>query len=88
MSNSAPSPLDLLRRHNLSLKKSLGQNLLVDPSHLTRIAAAADLEKSDTVLEIGPGLGALTHRPCPTGRPRRCSRTGSEADPNSAHRVR
>ena len=61
MSNSAPSPLDLLRRHNLNLKKSLGQNLLVDPSHLTRIAAAADLEKPDTVLEIGPGLGALTH---------------------------
>ncbi|MDE0462533.1 MAG: 16S rRNA (adenine(1518)-N(6)/adenine(1519)-N(6))-dimethyltransferase RsmA [Caldilineaceae bacterium] len=61
MSNSPPSPLDLLRRHNLQLKKSLGQNLLVDPSHLTRIAAAADLEKTDTVLEIGPGLGALTH---------------------------
>ena len=61
MSKSAPSPLDLLRRHNLNLKKSLGQNLLVDPSHLTRIAAAADLEKSDAVLEIGPGLGALTH---------------------------
>lgn len=61
MSNNAPSPLDLLRRHNLSLKKSLGQNLLVDASHLHRIAAAADLTKSDTVLEIGPGLGALTH---------------------------
>ncbi len=61
MNKSAPSPLDLLRRHNLQLKKSLGQNLLVDPSHLTRIAAAADLEKNDTVLEIGPGLGALTH---------------------------
>ncbi len=61
MSNKAPSPLDLLRRHNLNLKKSLGQNLLVDASHLNRIAGAADLEKTDTVLEIGPGLGALTH---------------------------
>ena len=61
MSNKAPSPLDLLRRHNLNLKKSLGQNLLVDASHLTRIADAADLTKTDTVLEIGPGLGALTH---------------------------
>ena len=61
MNNNAPSPLELVRRHNLNLKKSLGQNLLIDPSHLNRIADAADLEKTDNVLEIGPGLGALTH---------------------------
>ena len=61
MNNNAPSPLELVRRHNLNLKKSLGQNLLIDASHLTRIVGAADLEKTDTVLEIGPGLGALTH---------------------------
>lgn len=61
MSNKAPSPLDLVRRHNLNLKKSLGQNLLIDSAHLARIAGAADLETADTVLEIGPGLGALTH---------------------------
>ena len=62
MNNKAPSPLELVRRHNLNLKKSLGQNLLIDASHLTRIADAADLEKTDNVLEIGPGLGALTHQ--------------------------
>lgn len=62
MSNNAPSPLDLVRRHNLNLKKSLGQHLLIDTSHLARIADAADLETTDTVLEIGPGLGALTHQ--------------------------
>ncbi len=61
MSNKAPSPLDLVRRHNLNLKKSLGQNLLIDSTHLARIAGAADLETTDTVLEIGPGLGALTY---------------------------
>lgn len=61
MNNNAPSPLELIHRHNLNLKKSLGQNLLVDASHLTRIADAADLKKTDTILEIGPGLGALTH---------------------------
>ncbi len=61
MSNKATSPLDLVRRHNLNLKKSLGQNLLIDSTHLARIADAADLETTDTVLEIGPGLGALTH---------------------------
>ena len=62
MSSDPPSPLDLIRRHNLNLKKSLGQNLLVDTAHLAGIADAADLTSADTVLEIGPGLGALTHQ--------------------------
>jgi len=57
------APLDvpgLLRRYDLRPKKSLGQNFLVDETALARIAAAADLAASDTVLEIGPGLGSLT----------------------------
>lgn len=63
MSNDTlSSPLELLRRHKLDLKKSLGQNLLIDTTHLARIAAAADLAPTDSVLEIGPGLGALTHQ--------------------------
>lgn len=41
-------------------KKSLGQNFLVDPTHRARIAAAADLHRDDTVLEIGAGDGSLT----------------------------
>ena len=60
--NAPPAPLELIRRHNLDLKKSLGQNLLIDTTHLARIAAAADLTPADSVLEIGPGLGALTHQ--------------------------
>ena len=51
----------LLKKHNLLPKKSLGQNFLIDESALGRIAAAADLTHTDTVLEIGAGLGALTH---------------------------
>src|SRR3989304_5104497 len=57
------TPLDvpgLLRRFDLRPKKSLGQNFLIDESALARIAAAADPAASDTVLEIGPGLGSLT----------------------------
>lgn len=54
------SPLELLCRHDLDLKRSLGQNLLIDTTHLARIADAADLKPTDNVLEIGPGLGALT----------------------------
>ncbi len=41
-------------------KKSLGQHWLKDRDVLASIASAADLSESDTVLEIGPGLGTLT----------------------------
>lgn len=41
-------------------KKSLGQHFLTDDTHLSRIVAAAELTKDDTVLEIGPGPGTLT----------------------------
>ena len=41
-------------------KKSLGQNFLHDEGILRRIADAAKIESGDTVVEIGPGLGALT----------------------------
>jgi 16S rRNA (adenine1518-N6/adenine1519-N6)-dimethyltransferase len=41
-------------------KKGLGQNFLVDPAALNRIAAAAEITPDSAVLEIGPGLGSLT----------------------------
>jgi 16S rRNA (adenine1518-N6/adenine1519-N6)-dimethyltransferase len=41
-------------------KKSLGQNFLVDQIYIQRIVDAAGLTADDTVLEIGPGRGALT----------------------------
>ncbi len=63
------SVFELIRRFDLDPKKSLGQNFLVDESHLARIAAAADLSSADTVLEIGPGLGVLTrHLAAQAGR--------------------
>jgi 16S rRNA (adenine1518-N6/adenine1519-N6)-dimethyltransferase len=53
-------PKHILDRYGLTPKKSLGQNFLFDDYVLARIAAAADLTPDDGVLEIGPGLGALT----------------------------
>jgi 16S rRNA (adenine1518-N6/adenine1519-N6)-dimethyltransferase len=41
-------------------KKHLGQHYLTDPRLLARIADAVEATASDTVLEIGPGLGGLT----------------------------
>lgn len=41
-------------------RKSLGQNFLVDPNIQRRIVAAVDPQPGDTIIEIGPGQGALT----------------------------
>ena len=42
------------------VRKSLGQHFLTNPNILTRIVDALDPAPSDTVIEIGPGRGALT----------------------------
>jgi 16S rRNA (adenine1518-N6/adenine1519-N6)-dimethyltransferase len=50
----------LLKQYGLRPDKKLGQNFLQDPFALESIAAAAEIQPTDTVLEIGPGLGSLT----------------------------
>ncbi|MCO7127721.1 16S rRNA (adenine(1518)-N(6)/adenine(1519)-N(6))-dimethyltransferase RsmA [Sporolactobacillus shoreicorticis] len=58
---SSPKTMqDVIRRHQFTLKKSLGQNFLIDENILNNIASAADIEEESYVLEIGPGAGALT----------------------------
>jgi 16S rRNA (adenine1518-N6/adenine1519-N6)-dimethyltransferase len=51
---------ELLAMRGIQLTKSLGQNFLHDGNQLRRIVDAAELKKTDKVLEIGPGLGPLT----------------------------
>ncbi len=41
-------------------KKSLGQNFLVDKGYISKVIAAVGSKKNDTVIEIGPGRGAIT----------------------------
>src|SRR5829696_8075987 len=50
----------LLKRYGLRPHKGLGQNFLQDPLALERIVEAAEIQPTDTILEIGPGLGSLT----------------------------
>ncbi|HEX6271190.1 MAG TPA: 16S rRNA (adenine(1518)-N(6)/adenine(1519)-N(6))-dimethyltransferase RsmA [Anaerolineales bacterium] len=50
----------LLKRYGLRAHKGLGQNFLQDPFALEQIVSAAEIQATDTVLEIGPGLGSLT----------------------------
>ena len=54
------SPRTLLTQMDIHAKKQLGQNFLSDPSTAEMIFSRAGIGSSDTVLEIGPGLGALT----------------------------
>jgi 16S rRNA (adenine1518-N6/adenine1519-N6)-dimethyltransferase len=50
----------LLAKRDIQLTRSLGQNFLHDGNQLRRIVDAAEIQPTDKVLEIGPGLGPLT----------------------------
>ncbi|MBM7588178.1 16S rRNA (adenine1518-N6/adenine1519-N6)-dimethyltransferase [Bacillus pakistanensis] len=51
---------EILKKYGFSFKKSLGQNFLIDPNILKRITEYAGLSKENAVIEVGPGIGALT----------------------------
>jgi 16S rRNA (adenine1518-N6/adenine1519-N6)-dimethyltransferase len=51
---------DLIGRYNFRIKKTLGQNFLVDGNIIKKIIETAGLKSGDVVVEIGPGLGSLT----------------------------
>lgn len=53
---------DLLHHYGMRPKDYLGQNFLVDEIALQDIVEAADLKQTDTVIEVGPGLGVLTQQ--------------------------
>jgi 16S rRNA (adenine1518-N6/adenine1519-N6)-dimethyltransferase len=59
-SQGLPPLREVIRRHGLSAKKSLGQNFLLDLNLTGRIARAAGPLDGATVIEIGPGPGGLT----------------------------
>ena len=50
----------VLERHGFTFKKSFGQNFLTDTNILQKIVDTAEIDKSVNVIEIGPGIGALT----------------------------
>lgn len=51
---------EILEKHGFSFKKSLGQNFLIDPNILKNIIYHAGIDEKSGVIEIGPGIGALT----------------------------
>ncbi|MBA2879588.1 16S rRNA (adenine(1518)-N(6)/adenine(1519)-N(6))-dimethyltransferase RsmA [Anoxybacillus ayderensis] len=53
---------EILAKYGFSFKKSLGQNFLIEPNILHRIVDFAELSERTGVIEIGPGIGALTEQ--------------------------
>ncbi|WP_059105319.1 16S rRNA (adenine(1518)-N(6)/adenine(1519)-N(6))-dimethyltransferase RsmA [Shouchella shacheensis] len=53
---------EILKKHGFHLKKSLGQNFLIDTNVLHNIVEASGVGEEDGVIEIGPGIGALTEQ--------------------------
>ena len=51
---------NIMEQHDLKPSKSLGQNFVVDPNTILKVIRAANIEKHQQILEIGPGLGSLT----------------------------
>ena len=51
---------EIIEKHGFTFKKSFGQNFLTDTNILNKIVNAADLNDEVGVIEIGPGIGALT----------------------------
>ena len=60
MTHSATDIRALLERHGLAARKALGQNFVVDPNTVRRIASLSGVGEGDRVVEVGPGLGSLT----------------------------
>lgn len=91
-----PEPLrDVIARHGLQARKSLGQNFILDRQLLGRIAAVPGPLMGQTVYEVGPGPGGLTRALLDTGanvvaveRDRRCRPALAELEQEYPARLR
>ena len=53
--------IEIVTKAGLKPDKDYGQNFLIEPSICSKIVDALNINKDDKILEIGPGLGSLTH---------------------------
>jgi 16S rRNA (adenine1518-N6/adenine1519-N6)-dimethyltransferase len=51
---------ELLQKHGAKPSKTMGQNFLIDGNILDKIIEAADIQPTETIIEVGPGIGTLT----------------------------
>lgn len=60
--------IEILKKYNFNFQKKYGQNFLIDSNILEKIICAAEVNKTDCVLEIGPGIGTMTQYLCENAR--------------------
>lgn len=58
---------ELLKKYNAKPEKYLGQHFILSKSALSKMIEAAEIEKNDVIVEIGPGLGTLAQELANTG---------------------
>ena len=58
----------ILQKYNFNFQKKFGQNFLIDANILEKIISAAEVNKDDCILEIGPGIGTMTQYLCENAR--------------------
>ncbi len=96
MTSEPVEPLrDVIARHGLQASKSLGQNFILDRRLLERIASVPGSLEGETVYEVGPGPGGLTHALLDAGasvvaveRDRRCMPALAELEARFPKRLR
>ena len=96
MTSEPVEPLrDVIARHGLQASKSLGQNFILDRRLLERIASVPGSLEGQTVYEVGPGPGGLTHALLDAGasvvaaeRDRRCMPALAELEARFPKRLR
>lgn len=60
--------MDIINKNKFVIQKKYGQNFLIDANILEKIVDAADITEDDFVIEIGPGIGALTQYLCESAK--------------------
>ena len=60
MLSNPQETIRVIKENNFTFRKNYGQNFLIDSHVINKIIAAAEIDKSTKVLEIGPGIGTLT----------------------------
>ena len=60
MLSNPQETIRVIKENNFTFRKNYGQNFLIDSHVIDKIIAAAEIDKSTKVLEIGPGIGTLT----------------------------
>ncbi len=80
--NYSPKKInDDLINSNFKIKKKFGQNFIADENTIKRIVEKSEIDENSLVIEIGPGIGSLTHYLCKKAKNVLCYEIDKEVEP-------